>query len=221
MARWLRRPQVNRIITILIYSDLLFLSAGGFLTPIYAVFITGQVRGGSVAVVGFATTIFWVIKSLAQFPVSWYADQIKGERDDYAMMIVGSTIASTVPLLYYFYAVQAWQVYLLEALNGLGFALAVPTFLAMFTRHIDKNRENLEWTLHSNAVGLGFAATAALGGVLGDRFGLRVIFLIVSAVMFLGTAVLLLIKEDILDGDRRDGRAAEFAAQLQKEMTKQ
>ncbi len=221
MPRWLRRPQVNKIIATLIYSDFLLLSAGGFLTPIYAVFVTGQIDGGTVAVVGFATTIFWAVKSLAQFPVSWYADQLRGERDDYTMMIAGSAIASTVPLLYYLLADKVWHVYLLEVLNGVGFAMAVPTYLAIFTRHIDKNRESFEWTLHSNAVGFGYAATAALGGVLGQHFGLRVIFPIVSAVMFLGTVVLLLIKEDILDGDRKSGLAAELGSLLQKDMTKQ
>ena len=92
-----RKPVVNRIIKTLIYSDFLLLAAGGFLAPVYAIFVTREIGGGSVAVVGFATTIFWVVKSLAQFPVSWYADQIKGERDDYSMMVVGSAIASLVP----------------------------------------------------------------------------------------------------------------------------
>jgi len=220
MPRWPRLPKVNRIIAVLIYSDLLFISAGGFLAPIYAVFVTGQVAGGSVAVVGFATTIFFVVKSLAQFPVSWYADQIKGERDDYAMMIVGSAVASLVPLLYYFAVTQAWQIYLLEALSGAANALLVPTYLAMFTRHIDKGRENFEWTIHSNAVGMGYALTAALGGLLGEHYGLRVVFLMVSAVMFLGTIVLLFIRNDIIDGDRKNGLITGLGPQLQKEMIK-
>jgi MFS family permease len=220
MFRW-RKPQINRVIAVLIYGDFLFLSAGGFITPIYALFLTQEIAGGTVAVVGFATTIFWLVKSLVQFPVSWLADEVKGERDDFSMMILGSTVASVVPLLYYLFATEVWHIYALEVLNGIGFAMAVPTYLAIFTRHIDKQKESLEWTLHSNAVGLGFAATAALGGLLAELYGLRIIFLLVSAVMFLGTVTLLMVKEDIINGDRKDGLIVELGARLQKEMTKQ
>lgn len=214
------KPAVNRIIRILIYSDFLFVSAAGFLTPIYAVFVLQQIKGGTVEVVGFATTIFLVVKSLAQFPVSWYADRVRGERDDFNMMLVGSVIASAVPLLYYFLAREAWQVYLFEALNGVGFAMAVPTYMAIFTRHIDKNKETLEWTLQSNAVGIGLAA-AAIGGLMAERYGFRVIFLLVSAFMFLGTVAELFVKGELMDGSHEAANTPELEARLQKEMTKQ
>lgn len=200
---WLKKRGVNRIVLRMVYSDFLLLSASGLVSPIIAVFLTTQIRGATLVTVGFATTIFWVVKSAVQIPVSLAADAEKGEGDDFRYMLLGSVIASLVPLLYYFFAKDVWHVFLLEALNGVGYALMVPTWLAIFTRHIDKQKENIEWTLHSNAIGLGFAAAAAMGGVLAERFGFRVIFLIVSGVMFLGTVSLLSIKEEIMDGDRR------------------
>lgn len=200
---WLKKRGVNRVVLQMVYSDFLLLSASGFLTPIVAVFLTTQIRGATLSTVGFATTTFWLVKSAVQIPVSLAADAKKGEGDDFRYMLLGSVIASSVPLLYYFFAREVWHIFALETLNGIGYALMVPTWLAIFTRHIDKHKENIEWTLHSNAIGLGFAATAAMGGVLAERFGFRVIFLLVSGVMFLGTVCLLSIKEDILDGDRR------------------
>jgi MFS family permease len=196
---------INRIVKTLIWSDFLMLSAGGFLAPIYAVFVTGQVTGGTLATVGFATTVFYVVKSLVQFPVSWYADRHKGERDDFLLVVVGSVIAAVVPLLYYFLADAIWQVYLFEAINGVGYALLTPTWLAIFSRHLDKERESTEWTLHSNAIGFGFAAAAAAGGLLAERFGFGIIFLLVSGCTFAGAAVLLAVKSDILESDRRNG----------------
>jgi MFS family permease len=219
MFGW-RKPQINKIVLTLIYSDFLFLSAGGFLTPIYAVYVTQQIHGGTVAVVGFATTIFWIVKSTVQFPVSWYADKVRGERDDFTMLVVGSVIASAVPLLYYLFAERIWHVYALEALNGVGFALAVPTWLAIFTRHIDSHRESTEWTLHSNAIGFGFAAASAVGGLMAERYGFRVIFLLVSAFMFLGTVAILWVKEELMDGSHGPSNKLELEARLQKEMTK-
>jgi len=209
--RWFGgKTTINKIIKTMIYSDFLLISAGGLLTPIYAIFVTKQIAGATIAVVGFTTTIFWVSKSLAQFPISWIADKIKGERDDYVFLVVGSLLASAVPLFYYFLVSQVWHVYLLESFNGLASAMMVPAWLAIYGRHIDKGRENTEWMLHSNAVGLGYAVAASVGGLMAQQFGFRIIFLLVSAMMFLGTAVLVIIKQEIIDSDYRNGfRVAE------------
>lgn len=215
---WWRKPEVNKVVLTMVYADFLLISATGFLSPIAAVFITTQIAGATVATVGFATTIFWLVKSAIQIPVSAYADAKHGEQDDYKLMLIGSVIASAVPFLYYWLAREVWHVFLFEVLNGIAYALHVPTWLAIFTRHIDKHKESSEWTLHSNAIGLGFAAAAAIGGVLAERFGLRVLFLLVSAFMFLGTAVLLVIKDDMLASDGRDGGDGHaFAINAQKQ----
>lgn len=193
------RFKINTVILTMVYADFFYISATGFLSPIFAVFLTSQVRGATLADVGFATTIFWVVKSAVQIPVSWYIDSIPGERDDYRLMVIGYLASCLIPLGYYFFVSEMWHVFLLEALNGIAYALLAPSWLAIFTRHIDKHREGTEWTLYSNAVGLGFAATAAFGGVLAERFGFRVIFLFVSALMFCGGLVLLLIRRQ-MDG---------------------
>jgi len=57
-------PKVNPVIQALIFSDLLILSGFGLISPILAVFITNQIRGGSLEVAGLATTIYLVSKSL-------------------------------------------------------------------------------------------------------------------------------------------------------------
>jgi len=200
---WLKKLNFNRIIVFMIYSDLLMISATGFLSPILAVFLTNQIRGGSLAVVGFATTIFWVVKSLLQIPVSWYVDKQGNDFLTYLFMVAGAALASLVPLLYFFFARSAGQVYVLETLNGVGYALMTTTWFALFTKHIDERREATEWAMHSNAVGLGYAAAAAVGGVLADRFGFRLIFPLVSALMFAGTAMLLFVSKDLIIMEHR------------------
>lgn len=213
---WWRRQQVNKVVMTMVYADFLLISASGFLSPISAVYITTQIAGATLATVGFVTTLFWVVKSAVQIPVSAYADAQRGERDDFQFMIVGCIISSVVPLLYYFYVREVWQLFAVETLNGVGYALQVPTWLAIFTRHIDRHRESSEWTIHSNAIGLGFAAAAAVGGVLADRFGFRVLFLLVSAFMFMGTVALLFIKDEMLASDGHDIPQA-YAISEQKE----
>lgn len=202
--------KINDVIRAMVAADFLIIASTGFLAPIGAVYFSQQIVGGSIAAVGFATTIFWLSKSAFQIPVSLMADAKEGERDDFSLMIVGVVMAAAVQLGYYFFAREMWHVYVLSAVDGLAYALQVPTYLAIFTRHIDKYREGTEWMLHSNALGLGFAMAAALGGVIAERFGFRVIFLVAAIMMLSSLAVLLPIRNKLFvtDGDGRSEMAA-------------
>jgi MFS family permease len=203
MINWRKYLKFNRIIWVLINSDLLIISATGFLAPILAVFLTKQIHGGSLAVVGFCTAIFWVSKAVVQVPVSWYVDKSDSELTTYNIMVAGSLMASVVPLLYYFFARDVWHIYLFQALDGVASALMVPTWLALFTKHIDKHREATEWAIYSNTSGIGYAIAAAVGGVLAERYGFFVIFPLVSLVMLAGTLVLLVIRHQVIVSEHR------------------
>ncbi len=197
----IHRPAINRVVAFMVYADLIFFTAAGLITPIMAVFYVDRINGGTIALAGLATALFWVVKSAVQVPVSLYADNRKGERDDFVLMVIGYVIAALVPFLYFLFVTEVWQVYLLEALSGAGYGLLTPTYLAMFTRHIDRQKENFEWTLHSNAVGLGYASAAAIGGVLAERFGFRPVFLLTSIIMILSPVVLLSIRKHLYKTD--------------------
>lgn len=195
------KSRVNAVVLSLIYSDFLTISAAGLFEPIFAVYLTNHIGGGSLAVAGFATTVFWVTKSIAQVPISWYVDKIKGERDDFYFLVVGAVLTSFVPLLYYFFAREVWHIYILQAINGIGYAMQVPTWLAIFTRHIDRNLESTEWMIHSNAIGLGVAVAAGFGGAFADRYGIRALFPLVSVLMFLGAGILVVTRRKLFPSD--------------------
>ncbi len=200
---WLNAFKFNRVVAVLIYSDFLSISASGFLSPIIAIFWTNQIRGGSLAVVGFTTTIFWVVKSILQVPLSAYVDKKGSDIVTFVMLVAGSLLASVIPLLYYFFATDVWHVYLFEGLNGAANALMVPTWLVLFSKYLDKRREATEWAAHSNAVGVGYAAAAAAGGVLAQRYGFHFIFPLVSVIMFAGTLAILFIRDELVISEHR------------------
>lgn len=196
MFSWSRFPAVNKIIKILIWSDFLMLYAGGLLSPFFAVFVTGRIAGASLSTVGFAISIFFVAKAIAQVPVSWFADRTDGENDDYFILVLGSALGIAMPLLYFF-ATEVWHVYAIEAVNGVAHGMMSPTYLAIFSRHIDRHQESTEWMLRSNVVGLGYAVSTALGGLFAQRFGFQPLLLFMAGLMALGTLVLIFIRRDI------------------------
>jgi predicted MFS family arabinose efflux permease len=93
-------------------------------------------------------------------------------------MVMGSCLVASVPFLYYFFATEAVHIYLIQAVFGLGTALAVPPWYAIFTRHIDKMQENIEWSLESVSIGISGAGASALSGVIVSHYGFQSAFLV-------------------------------------------
>lgn len=187
--RLLGNIKVNRVIEYLTFSDILLLSGWGLINPIMAVFFTDQIVGGSVELAGLAATTYFVVKSIVQIPVARFNDKRPGEWDDYWVMIIGSLLITVSAFMFAFVRLP-WQVFAVQIVAGLGGAFSYPSWLAIFTRHIDKREEALEWSLYYTATDLGAALTAGLGGYIAGSFGYQSLFLVVGVVSFLGTLFL-------------------------------
>jgi MFS family permease len=190
LKRFASRIKINRVIQFLTYSDILMLSGWGLVNPILAVFFTDKIIGGSVAIAGIASTIFFLTKSILQIPLARAIDAKKGEWDDFWIMVIGSLLIS-VSAFSFMFARYPWHIYVIQVVNGLGCALSYPGWLAIFTRHIDRNHESLEWSLYYTAIDLGSALTAALGGFIASAFGYQNLFALVGILSLLGTAFLM------------------------------
>ncbi len=178
---------VNQFIWILILSTLLMTFGFGLITPIFAVFLTRQITGGTLAVVGIAEMIYLATKSIFQIPVSLLIDKTPGEKIDFYCMFLGGILITAVPFLYLFVRFP-WQVFLLQFIHGLGAAFDWPAWMGLFTRHIDENKESFEWSLQTTLGEVGMAGAAVVGGLLADRLGFNSVFLLVgtfSALTFL------------------------------------
>jgi MFS family permease len=191
---------VNKIIRVLVLGDIMFFSAYGLIGPIFAVFVTNQVAGATIATAGFAATINLLVRALLQMPIARYIDRHKGEKDDFIFMVAGSTLISVVPFAYFFVSTPL-HLYLAQVVLGIGGALANPGWFAIFTRHIDKNKEGTEWTLENVGVGLAAAGTAAIGGLLAQRFGFHNLFLIVGVLSLLGLVIQISLYSTVIELD--------------------
>ncbi len=191
---------VNKVIRVLVLGDILFFSAFGLIGPIFAIFVTQQIVGATIATVGFAATINLLTRSLAQMPVARYIDRHKGEKDDFLFMVLGSTLISIVPFIYLFVETPI-HLYLAQVILGIGGALANPGWYAIFTRHIDKEKEGTEWTLENIGVGLAAAGAAAIGGVLAQRVGFQNLFLIVGILSLVGLVIQISLYSTVIELD--------------------
>ena len=187
---------INKVIKTLIFSDVLLLTGFGFIAPIFAIFIIQRIQGGNVEVAGFAMAIYWFTRSVIQIPFGKYLDKNHGEKDDLLFIIVGFSLLSLVAFAYIFCSFP-WHIYVLNAVYGLGIAMNVAGWGAIFTRHIDKGKEAYEWSMRSTLIGIGAGVSGALGGVIATEFGFAVLFIAVGIFALVGALLPILIWQDV------------------------
>ncbi len=54
--------KINNLIKVLTFSDVLILSGWGLINPLFAVFITQQIQGGNLELVGLSTAMYWILR---------------------------------------------------------------------------------------------------------------------------------------------------------------
>lgn len=191
---------INRVIKILIVSDFVFNSAWGLLAPVFAIFLVDKIAFGSAIegakIAGFASLIFWVTKSILQIPIGRYLDKNHGEKDDFLFMFWGTFITGLTPFGFLISS-SAWHIYLLQLFHAVGQALMVPSWLAIFTRHINKGNEAFQWSVRSTSLGFGVGIFGAIGGIMVAAFGFKLLFILVGGLTIISAFLLLLIKKEM------------------------
>ncbi len=191
---------LNKVIRTLIASDFLLQSGWGLVGPIFAIFLTKQIKGGSLEMIGFVAATYWLTKSIVQPFIARLLDIKKGEKDDFNFLIGGLYIANLVPLGYLF-STQIFHVFILEFIRGLAMACVVPTWSAIFTRHINDGWEAFSWSIESTAIGLAAGLSAAFGGIIATAMGFKAVFVLVSIFGLASASTLLFIRHQLFPRD--------------------
>ena len=184
---------INPVVRFLILSDVIVLGSAELLNPIFAIYITEYIIGGNAAVAGVAFSIFFFTRSVFQIPCAYIIDKIRGEQDDFHILVFFSILTALIPLLYLFIS-QAWHLYIIQFCLGLTTAFTFPSYRAIFTRHIDKTKEGTEWAIYFTMTGVSSAALAAIGGYIASTIGFPFLIVSLATLSLLGTLLLLPIK---------------------------
>lgn len=186
---------VNRVIRLLVFSDLVLSFAFGLLAPIFAIFILKNIPGSSLRVIGLATAFYWIARVLSTIPLSRLMDKTDGERDEFYFMIIGSFIMASIPL-FYLLVNSAGQLYVIQFIYGLAGSMTVPAWRILFTDHLDRGRTGYEWSLEDVAIGTSTAVSAYVGSILADKFGFPVVLVFLSMLGYIATILLIPIYQD-------------------------
>ncbi|NCN52958.1 MFS transporter [Candidatus Wolfebacteria bacterium] len=190
-------PSVNKIIKLFTAADLLLLMGWGVITPLFAVFVVTEISGATVVTVGVVAGIYWITRALFQIPISLFLDKTSGEKDDFYSLVIGLMVIS-ISSFSYMLVVTVWQIYLITFIKGLGFALYVPPWNAIFSRHLDREHTVFDWALHSSAASLSIGIGGLIGGWVVFVGGFKLIFLLAGLSSLAGASILLFVPDIIL-----------------------
>lgn len=183
---------MNRTIKILLFASIFTDTGFGFVEPILSIFVKDNLAEGTILTAGFATTIYLVVKSVLQLPFARYIDN---HDNRVRWLLIGTAVCSVVPFLY-IYSHNLWVLYLSQMLYGLGAAMAYPTWLSLWSTHLDKHREGFEWSVYSTAIGLGTALTAGIGAAIAQYIGFNYAFALVGIMEIVGFLLMLGLERD-------------------------
>ena len=189
--------QINRIVKYLILGDLAFEASWGLISPVFAIFIVEKIKGGSAFVVGIASAIYLVLFALVRIPLAMFLDKMPKEGDDFLFMFLGFLFTSFVPFGFIF-SKFSWQIYFLQAIQGIGMAMAFSGYMSIFTKYIDKGKEATEWGIRASLISLATGITAAIGGGLVTKFGFNLVFFMVGVLSLIGSLLVLFLKKEFL-----------------------
>ncbi|MFQ6049598.1 MAG: MFS transporter [Candidatus Paceibacterales bacterium] len=210
--------RISKVIKILISSDVVFHGAWGFLGPVFAIFLVQKIAIGNPAegakIAGFASLTYWLVKSSLQIPIGRYLDKNHGEKDDFWSMVLGTFLTGVTPFGYLISS-QAWHIYSFQVIHAIGMAMVIPSWSAIFTRHIDEGKEAFEWGLRSTSLGFGAGIAGAVGGILAALFGFKALFILVGSFTMISAALLLLIHKEISPKDKLFPRIPPFRSPFQ------
>jgi MFS family permease len=206
---------VNSAIKVLLLFLFFLNITESFVTPLFAVFVTDFIVGATLKTVGFAFASFSIAKALSQIPIARWLDAKKGERDEFLAMLFGAFLSTLFPFSLLL-ASKPWHLYVLHVILGVGIAFLMAAYYAVYSRHVDKGSEGVEWSFFSvGALTIPAAIGAAVGGVVADALGFRILF-IASGIVNAGATVFLLMLYPYLDGVRKKVRIPPMSSRVQK-----
>lgn len=178
-----KRPShfhINPLVKAFIISECFLWSAWNFIIPIFAIFALNNITGGKIELAASGYSIHLVFRVIFELIFGKYLSRSNDNRMLKIAILgiltitasyIGFIFTNTIAMFFFFYAVA-----------GVGFGIVSPAKNTLFSTHLDKDKESIEWGVSDAMVFIAIALAAALGGFIAGQYGFRVLF-ILSAII--------------------------------------
>jgi len=170
----------NRALRILLVANWLISIASAMLGPIYALFV--KQIGGNILDSCYASALFFATAGITTLFSGKYSDKLK---DNELIIVLGYSIVG-IGFLGYTVVTSVFSLLVIQVITGLGEAIYVPVFDAVYSKHLDRNQSGLQWGTYEALSYFTWAIGALIGGVLVTLFGFNTMFIVMALLCFSG-----------------------------------
>ncbi len=182
---------LNPIVKAFIISETFIWASWNFFTPIFAIFASTTIAGGNTEIAASSFSSYLMARVLFEL-VSGKFLMKSDEFQKFIVAIIGIIILS-ITYIGYASTHTIVQLYVFSIMSGLGLGISTPAKNALFSTHLDKNKEAAEWGIYDATAFMGMALAATLGGFIANKYGFQFLFLLAAMINFLGIIPYLLI----------------------------
>lgn len=183
---------INLNVKFFIIADGFYYAGYSVVNAFLSILITSKITGGRIEIVGFVIAYYMFIRAVLEIPLSRLTSR-------YSFISKRNLIASSYILYGIFtallgFSTQIWHLFLIQTIIGFLDALTYPIKWPIFTRLIDKEKEELEWSLEDIFSTLLPAFFTALAGIISSAFGLESAFLLFGSLLIISGVTFLFIR---------------------------
>ncbi len=174
---------INPVVKTFMVAEMLLWSAWNFITPIFAVFVTA-IPNGTVETAASAFSTYLVVRVIFELTSGKYLSKASDVKK-FWITIIGMLIIS---LSYVGFAITSniFSIFLFYAVLGIGLGIASPAKNSLFSTHLDKSEETIEWGILDATTFLSMAVSSVIGGFIAKNYGFPILFLVAATINAFG-----------------------------------
>ncbi len=187
-----KKPLYNKSLKILVATNAIILVAGAMFGPIYALFV--EEIGGDLMDASLTGAIFALAAGITVLVSGKLSDKIKHPE----RVIIFGYIVMGLGFLLYTTVSTIWALFAIQVIIGFGEAVYSPPFDALYSKHLDRNKEGKQWALWESMSYFTAVIGAVLGGLIASSFGFNALFVIMAFLCFTSATYIALIPRKTL-----------------------
>lgn len=189
---WYNLFMTNYSLRVLYVYNGIFVLAGGFLGPLYTVFVQNFEK--NIFTISLSWATFLISTTVFMFIISKTGDRILEKE----YLLMGGYLLRAAGWFLFAFIDSLSMLIFLQILLGLGEALGSPAFDTIFAEHLDSGRhvaEYANWKLIENIT---VAIAVIIGGFIVSRFGFMPLFYLMSVLAMISFIGVLLKPRSLL-----------------------
>lgn len=159
--------KLNNVIWYLTASDVFSWGLYIPLNALIGIYLSQIFEVGTVEIIGIGVAIYYVTRSLTQIPIGIMIDKIKRDRDDIAVLVLGSFLLG-IPFLFYPLIQNQFAFYLLQMVAGLGASMNLVAWRKLFAKNLDVNKEGTSYAVYDTVLSLSIATFSFIMGLIAN-----------------------------------------------------